>query len=80
VKFSFIDAEKAHDLITMLCRVLKVSRAGFYAWFGRPPSQRAVEGARLTILVREVHERGRRNYGRPRRSWAVSAVGTAPRR
>jgi transposase InsO family protein len=66
VRFSFIDAEKAHYPITMLCRVLKVSRAGFYAWFGRPPSPRAVEDARLTVLVREAHERGRRNYGSPR--------------
>ena len=66
MKFSFIDAEKAHYPITMLCRVLKVSRAGFYAWFGRPPSPRAVEDARLTVLVREAHERGRRNYGSPR--------------
>jgi transposase InsO family protein len=66
VKFSFIDAEKARYPITMLCRVLKVSRAGFYAWFGRPPSPRAVEDARLTVLVREAHERGRRNYGSPR--------------
>ncbi len=66
MRFSFIDAEKAHYPITMLCRVLKVSRAGFYAWFGRPPSPRAVEDARLTVLVREAHERGRRNYGSPR--------------
>ncbi len=66
MKFSFIDAEKAHYPITMLCRVLKVSRAGFYSWFGRPPSPRAVEDARLTVLVREAHELGRRNYGSPR--------------
>jgi len=66
VKFPFIDAEKAHYPITMLCRVLRVSRAGFYAWFGRPPSARAVEDARLTVLVREAHERGRKFYGSPR--------------
>jgi transposase InsO family protein len=66
VKFPFIDAEKAHYPITMLCRVLRVSRAGFYAWFGRPPSARAVEDARLTVLVREAHKRGRKFYGSPR--------------
>jgi putative transposase len=66
VKFSFIDAEKAHYPITMLCRVLKVSRAGFYAWFGRPPSPRAVEDAQLMVLVRAAHERGRKTYGSPR--------------
>jgi hypothetical protein len=66
VRFAFIDAEKAHHRITTLCRLLKVSRAGFYAWCGREPSFRAVEDARLTILVREAHERSRRTYGSPR--------------
>ena len=46
--------------------MLRVSRAGVYAWCGRPPSNRAVEDARLTILVREAHERSRRTYGSPR--------------
>jgi putative transposase len=66
VKFPFIDAEKALYPITILCRVLQVSRAGFYAWFGRPPSPRAVEDARLSVLVREAHERSRKTYGSPR--------------
>jgi putative transposase len=66
VKFAFIDAEKAFHRITKLCRLLKVSRAGFYAWCGRAPSPRAIEDARLTILVREAHERSRRTYGSPR--------------
>jgi transposase InsO family protein len=66
VKFAFIDAEKAFHRITKLCRLLRVSRAGFYAWCGRAPSSRAVEDARLTILVREAHERSRRTYGSPR--------------
>jgi putative transposase len=66
VKFAFIDAEKAFHRITKLCRLLKVSRAGFYAWCGRPPSDRTAEDARLTILVREAHERSRRTYGSPR--------------
>ncbi len=66
MRFAFIDAEKALDPTTILCRTLRVSRAGFYAWCGRPPSPRAVEDARLTVLVREAHERGRRFYGSPR--------------
>jgi transposase InsO family protein len=66
VKFAFIDAEKAHHPITKLCRLLEVSRAGFYAWCERPPSRRSVEDARLAILIREAHERSRRTYGSPR--------------
>ena len=66
VKFGFIDAEKAAHPITKLCRLLEVSRAGFYAWCGRPPSRRTVEDARLAILIREAHERSRCTYGSPR--------------
>jgi putative transposase len=66
VRFAFIDAEKALHRITKLCRLLKVSRAGFYVWCGRPPSKRAVEDVRLTVLVREAHERSRKTYGSPR--------------
>jgi transposase InsO family protein len=66
VKFPFIDAEKASYPIVVLCRVLQVSRAGFYAWCGRPPSPRAVEDGRLAVLVREAHDRSRKTYGSPR--------------
>jgi putative transposase len=75
VKFAFIDAEKALHPITKLCSLLEVSRAGFYAWCGRPPSRRAVEDARLTILVREAHERSRRTYGSPRVHAELQAKG-----
>jgi len=66
VKFAFIDAEKAHYPITRLCLNLAVSRAGFYAWCGRPPSARAVEDHRLEVLVGEAFERSRKTYGSPR--------------
>jgi transposase InsO family protein len=66
VKFAFIDAEKAFHRITKLCSLLRVSRAGFYAWCGRAPSKRAVEDTRIAVLVREAHERSRRTYGSPR--------------
>jgi transposase InsO family protein len=66
VKFAFIAAKMAEFPITVLCRVLEVSRAGFYASVGRPPSSRTVEDRRLRVLVREAHERSRRTYGSPR--------------
>ena len=52
MKFAFIDAEKAFHRITKLCWLLKGSRAGFYAWCGRPPSGHAIEDARLTMRNR----------------------------
>jgi putative transposase len=67
--FRFIAAKKAEHSIKTMCRVLGVSRSGFHAWAGRPPSARAVEDARLTARIRELHEQRRRVYGSPR-IWA----------
>jgi transposase InsO family protein len=66
VKFAFIAAEKAEEGVARWCRALGVSRAGYYAWRGRPESRHAREDRRLSVLIREVHERSRRTYGSPR--------------
>jgi hypothetical protein len=64
--FRLIEQEKAHHAVSQLCRVLGVSRAGFYAWQGRPPCARVVADRQLTERIREVHQRSRATYGAPR--------------
>ena len=64
--FRFIDREKTQHPVARLCRVLKVSRSGYYAWRAREPSRRTVEDERLSDLIREAHERSRGTYGSPR--------------
>jgi putative transposase len=64
--FRLIDQEKAHHAVSLLCRVLGVSRAGFYAWQARPPSARAVADQRLTNQIQAIHARSRATYGAPR--------------
>ena len=49
-----------------MCRVLQVSRSGYYAWRDRKPSKRSLEDARLCELIQEAHERSRGTYGSPR--------------
>lgn len=66
MRFAFIGAEKARHSVPMLCRMLRVSRSGYYAWRGRGPSQRALEDARLDTLVVAAHQAGRGTYGSPR--------------
>jgi putative transposase len=58
-----------------LCRALEVSRAGFYAWRGRPESARDRRDRQLAVLVCEAHERGRRTYGSPRVQAELAAKG-----
>lgn len=49
-----------------MCRVLKVSKSGFYAWRERPPSKRARQDIVLTETIREIHSASRGTYGSPR--------------
>jgi transposase InsO family protein len=74
VRFAFIDEEKAFP-IAMLCRVLEVSRSGFYAWKARPPSARAKADAGLSVEIASAHRRSRRRYGSPRVHRALQAKG-----
>jgi Integrase core domain len=66
-------ARKAEHSIAMMCRVLEVSRSGYHAWARRPPSPRAVNDARLTERIRQLHALRRRVYGSPR-IWADLVV------
>ena len=43
MRFAFIDVEKAFYPMRILCRVLRVSRSGYYAWRTRKPSARQLE-------------------------------------
>jgi transposase InsO family protein len=66
VKFAFIQAEKATFPVTVLCRVLGVSRAGFYAAQRRPVPLRVTEDARMAAQIAAIHQASRRCYGSPR--------------
>jgi transposase InsO family protein len=49
-----------------MCKVLEISRSGFYAWLGRNESGRACEDRRLTALIRGIFDESRKTYGAPR--------------
>jgi putative transposase len=73
--FELIDAEKASYPISLLCRVLGVSRSGYYEWKDRPPSKRDRENAALTEKIRQIHDRSRQVYGYPRIHAELRALG-----
>jgi len=66
VRFAFITAEKAAFPVRLLCRTLHVSRAGVYAWRGRPPAPRARADERLGLEIAAIHAATRQRYGSPR--------------
>ena len=60
----FIDGERTVFPLVMMCRVLKVSRSGFYAWAGRPASATTARRRELQVEIYEIFYRvGRERYG-----------------
>ena len=64
--YRMISAEKARTPVSMACRLLGVSRSGYYEWERRAPSDRALTDAWLTEKIRAIHEANRGVYGAPR--------------
>ena len=63
MNFEFIEAQRASFPVEVMCRLLEVSRAGFYAWRARGPSGRELRDQVDALHVREAHRRGRRSGG-----------------
>ena len=63
--------------VGQLCRVLGVSRSGFYAWRRRPRSERDRQSTILVDRIRAVHRESRGIYGSPRVYRALRSAGYA---
>ena len=48
VKYAFIQVHQAEFPISLMCRVLKIARSGYYKWLSQPPSERERVNAALT--------------------------------
>jgi putative transposase len=66
MKYRLIHAEKDHHDVSLLARVLGVSRQGYYAWARRSPSERALADQALTERIRHHHQVFDGIYGAPR--------------
>lgn len=58
-------ANQATHSVGQMCRVLKISKSGFYAWDKRPMSNRARKDLWLTSKIQAIHLRSRGVYGSP---------------
>jgi putative transposase len=67
LRFSFIAEHQGEYCVKLLCRVLRVSRSGYYSWRGRPESKRSQANRALVVQIKQIHEyRHTRCYGSPR--------------
>jgi phosphoribosyl 1,2-cyclic phosphodiesterase len=62
MRFTFIAAKRAEPTVTILCRCLRVTRSGFYAWQRRPDSTHTREDRRLKVLVHASFDASKQRY------------------
>ena len=77
MRFEFIQAERANFPVAMMCRLVEVSRSGFYASRRRRASARTKDTARLEVAIAVAHSTSRSTYGSPRVHAEVRAAGWA---
>jgi transposase InsO family protein len=75
MRFAFIQVHARQHAVTTMCRVLRVSKAGYYAWVKRAPSARTTADEQLAERIRAVHRASRRTYGSPRVHAELQAQG-----
>lgn len=66
MKYAFIEGRKCEHPVVMLCRVLRVSTQGYYAWRSTPVSARAKANMHLSAKIRVIHAESKETYGSPR--------------
>lgn len=65
MRFTFIKQYVRQHPIRLLCRVLSVSKSGYYAWRRRRVAPRTMDNRRLLEMIRRVFTTSRQTYGSP---------------
>lgn len=68
MRYAFIREHDGQFHVAAMCRVLRVSRSGYYDFRHRAPSERAKANANLLERIRHIHAQSRENYG-TRKIW-----------
>lgn len=61
--YRFINEHRTQHAISLMCRLLRVARAGFYAWLHDPVSTHEQEDRRLLELIRYPYTASHGVYG-----------------
>jgi transposase InsO family protein len=75
MRFVFIQAYARIWHVTTMCRVLQVSRAGYYAWRARPLCERVKADRVLSAKIRVIQDQVKHRYGSPRVRMELRALG-----
>ena len=75
MSFRFVEDHRDTYPVRLMCAVLEVSPAGYYAWRERPVSARAASNSTLLAEIRQLHHDSGQRYGSPRVHAALRTQG-----
>ena len=75
MRYRFIEQYRAEHSIALMCKVLQVSRSGYYAWRKRPESAREMANQELGAKIEQIFKENRKVYGSPRIRRELLALG-----
>ena len=55
MKYRFIQSQRTQFSVAALCRVLEVSKSGYYDWLDRPESDRSKRHRYLLTKIRDAY-------------------------
>jgi putative transposase len=71
VKYGFIQEHQNAYPIQILCKILDVSRSGYYDWLHHKPSQRELANQELDAKIQMIFQQNKQRYGSPRVTQAL---------
>jgi putative transposase len=66
MRYAFIGAHKGQYTVRTMCRLLEVSRSGYYAWENRKTSKREQTNQALLQKIKRIYRESDKSYGSPR--------------
>jgi transposase InsO family protein len=66
MKYQVIQGYSSHFKVSKMCRIMEVSRSGYYAFLRRPESRRSKRQKEVLEHIRRIHKANYEIYGAPR--------------
>jgi putative transposase len=76
VKYAFVRAHREEFEVSRMCRILEVSRSGYYDWAEREDSERSQQDRVLIKEIRQIHQDSKQAYGATKTWQALKQSGT----
>ena len=76
MKYAFMQANREEFDVKRMCKVLQISRSGYYDWAGREESKRSQQDRVLLKEIRKIHQETKEAYGATKTWWTLKQSGT----